>query len=185
MVRTLLVIDVQNDYFPGGAYPLVGAEDAARRGSELLDSARLRGIPVVHLQHVSNGPDAGFFLPGTPGQGIHPALAPADGEPVLIKEHPNGFRRTPLLARLRTLGTDELVVAGMMSSMCVDATVRAALDHGFAVTVVADACAAPDLEFAGRALPGATVHATFMAALADASARVVPTAELVAETGAR
>jgi nicotinamidase-related amidase len=178
VVRTLLVIDVQNDYFPGGAYPLVGAEEAAERGRELLTTAREHGTPVVHLQHVSNGPDAVFFLPGTPGQEIHPALAPSEGEAVLVKEYPNGFRETPLLEQLEALGTDQLVVAGMMSSMCVDATVRAALDAGFSVAVAADACAAPDLEFAGAELPGATVHAAFMAALSDAGARVVPTEEI-------
>jgi nicotinamidase-related amidase len=66
-----------------------------------------------------------------------------------------------------------------MSSMCVDATVRAAADLGLTVTVVHDACAAPDLEFGGVAVPGAMVHAAFMAALADGYAEVVGSAELL------
>jgi nicotinamidase-related amidase len=66
----------------------------------------------------------------------------------------------------------------MMSSMCVDATVRAAVDLGFTATVVHDACAAPDLEFAGRTIPGATVHGAFMAALGSSYARLIGADEL-------
>jgi nicotinamidase-related amidase len=71
------------------------------------------------------------------------------------------------------------VVAGMMSSMCVDATVRAAVDLGFTATVVHDGCAAPDLQFRGDDVPGASVHAAFMAALADGYATVVSADELL------
>jgi nicotinamidase-related amidase len=66
----------------------------------------------------------------------------------------------------------------MMSSMCVDATVRAAPDLGFATTVVHDACAAPDLECGGQAIPGRTVHAAFMAALGGGYASLVAAADL-------
>jgi nicotinamidase-related amidase len=69
---------------------------------------------------------------------------------------------------------------GMMSSMCVDATARAASDLGFDVTVVHDACAAPDLEFGGVEVAGASVHAAFMAALADGYAKVVSADEVAA-----
>jgi nicotinamidase-related amidase len=61
----------------------------------------------------------------------------------------------------------------MMSSMCVDATVRAGADLGFGMTVIHDACAAPDLEFGGTQVPGPTVHAAFMAALGDGYATLV------------
>jgi nicotinamidase-related amidase len=139
----------------------------------VLDRFRDAGEPVVHLKHVWDAPDAPFMKPGTPGIEIHDTVAPAEGEPVIEKTEPNGFLGTPLEERLRADGVDELVVAGMMSSMCVDATVRAAADLGFSVTVVHDACAAPDLEFAGTPIGGATVHAAFMAALADGYATVV------------
>lgn len=172
MARTLLVIDVQNDYFPGGAYPLVGADDAAARAREVLHAFRVAGDPVLHMQHIAE-PDAPFFRPDTPGAEIHETMRSADGEEVLVKAHPNSFLGTPLADRLRDVDTTELVVVGMMSSMCVDATTRAALDLGHAVTVVHDACAAPDLAFAGTTVPGATVHATFMAALGAAGAQVV------------
>jgi nicotinamidase-related amidase len=173
MPRAFLVIDIQRDYFPGGAYPLVEPEAAADAARRVLDHFRAGGEPVVHLKHVWDAPDAPFMRPGTDGIEIHDAVAPADGEPVIEKTEPNGFLGTRLEEHLRDGGVDELVVAGMMSSMCVDATVRAAVDLGFATTVVHDACAAPDLEFGGKLVGGETVHAAFMAALGDGYATMV------------
>jgi nicotinamidase-related amidase len=165
MSKALLLIDVQNDYFPGGAHPLVEPEAAAAAAQRLLEDFRDRGAPVVHVQHVAEGPDATFMRPGTDGVEIHPLVAPEAGEPVIQKAAPNSFLGTSLERELRGHGIEELVVAGMMSSMCVDATVRAASDLGFTATVVHDACAATDLQFGGATIPGATVHAAFMAAL--------------------
>jgi nicotinamidase-related amidase len=180
MARGLLVIDIQRDYFPGGASPLVGPEVAAEVARTVLDAFRAAGDPVVHLRHVWDSPEATFMRPGTPGVEIHPTVAPVDGEPVLDKTEPNGFLGTGLAEVLDALDVDHLHVVGMMSSMCVDATVRAAADLGQEVTVIHDGCAAPDLEFDGVAVPGAMVHAAFMAALADGYAEVVSGAELLA-----
>ena len=177
--RTLLIIDIQRDYFPGGAYPLVEPEAAAEAARKVLDGFRDAGTPVIHMKHVWDAPDAEFMRPGTEGIEIHPAVAPAEGELVLEKASPNSFLETGLEEELLKRGADDLVVAGMMSSMCVDATVRAATDLGFSPTVVHNACAAPDLEFNGVAVPGAAVHAAFMAALADGYAEVTSAAELL------
>jgi nicotinamidase-related amidase len=177
--RTLLIIDIQRDYFPGGAYPLVEPEAAAEAAREVLDSFRSANEPVIHMKHVWDAPEAQFMRPGTEGIEIHPEVEPADGELVLEKASPNSFLDTGLEAELRKLGSDGLVVTGMMSSMCVDATVRAAADLGFSPTVVHDACAAPDLEFKGVSVPGGAVHAAFMAALADGYAEVTSAAELL------
>ena len=179
MARALLIIDIQRDYFAGGAYPLVEPDAATRTARRLLDDFRSGGEPVVHLQHVWDAPEATFMRPGTDGVEIHPLVEPVAGESVIKKAAPNGFVGTPLERHLRDAGVDGLVVGGMMSSMCVDATVRAAVDLGFDVTVVHDACAAPDLEFGGRSIDGATVHAAFMAALADGYATVVSGEELL------
>src|SRR5262249_45878321 len=178
--RTLLIIDIQRDYFPGGAYPLVAPEAAAAAARRVLDSFREAGDPVIHMKHVWDAPDAEFMRPGTEGIEIRPEVEPADGELVLEKTSPNSFVETPLEEELRRRDSDQLVVAGRMSSRCVDATVRAAADLGFSPTVVHDACAAPDLEFNGIDVPGAAVHAAFMAALADGYAEVTSAAELIA-----
>jgi nicotinamidase-related amidase len=178
MERALVIIDIQRDYVPGGAYPLVEPEAAAANAKRLLEAFRDSGEPIVHLQHVWDAPEATFMRPGTDGVEIHADVAPEGEETVLRKAQPNGFVGTALERELRGHGVEEIVVAGMMSSMCVDATVRGAVDLGFTATVVHDACAAPDLEFAGEAIPGKTVHGAFMAALGDGYATLVATDDL-------
>ena len=173
MARGLLIVDIQQDYFPGGLFPLAGPERAAEAAAAVLRTFRTAGDPLIHVRHEWDAPDALFMRPGTPGAQIHPLVAPGPGEQVITKDAPNSFLRTPLLARLQEMAVTDLVVAGMMTSMCIDATVRAAADLGFNVTVVHDACAAPDLEFSGTKVPAAAVHAAFLAALADGYADVV------------
>jgi nicotinamidase-related amidase len=176
VTRALVIIDIQNDYFPGGRNELVGADDAAARAAEVLAGFRERGEQVVHLQHVWDAPDAEFFAPGTPGVEINPAVAPAGDEAVVQKAFPNGFQHTDLEQRLRD--ADQLVLFGMMTSMCVDATVRAAVDLGFECTVVHDACATKDLRFDGRAVAAADVHAAFLAALGDGYAALTSASDV-------
>ena len=178
-MQGLLIIDIQRDYFPGGAFPLVEPEAAAEAARRALDRFRDSGAPVIHLQHIWDSPEAPFFRKGTEGTEIHPLLAPAEGETLITKAEPNGFLGTDLEQTLRAGGIDEVVVAGMMSSMCVDATVRAGADLGFRTTVAHDACATCELEFGGQSVPAPQVHAAFLAALGDGYAEVVPTDELV------
>ena len=180
MSTGLLVIDVQNDYFPGGRMEVPGSPAVAERTADLLRAFRAAGRPVLHLQHVSTRPGATFLLPDTPGVAIHPSAAPLAGEVVLQKHFPNGFRETTLLEALRARGVDRLVLCGMMTQMCVDATARAAVDLGFRCEVAADACGARPMSFAGRTIEASDVHAAFLAALASAYAKVAPVAELVA-----
>lgn len=178
MTRALIVVDIQNDYFPGGVYPLDGPEEAAAQARLLLDAFRGSGETIVHMQHVWDAPDATFMRPGTDGVEINALVAPEEGEPVLQKAHPNSFRETGLESFLRERGVDALVVCGMMTSMCVDATVRAAADLGFTTSVAHDACAAPSLTFAEREVAAADVHAAFLAALSGGYARVASAEEL-------
>jgi nicotinamidase-related amidase len=178
--RLLVIVDIQNDYFPGGAYPLVGPEAAAERAAELLAHFRASGEPIVHIQHVWDAPDATFMRPGTHGVEINEAVAPLADEPVLLKGSPNSFLGTDLEQRIRDAAVDDVVIVGMMTSMCVDSTVRAAADLGFAVSVASDACAAPDLEFGDVRIAGDVVHSAFLAALADSFATVATVGELTA-----
>ncbi|MBI5018108.1 MAG: cysteine hydrolase [Deltaproteobacteria bacterium] len=165
MNRALLLIDLQNDYFPHGRMELVGAEAAVSAAARVLGRFRAAGEPVVHIQHVSVQPGATFFLPGTEGLTIHPSVAPLLGETILTKHFPNSFRDTGLHAHFQGLDLTELVVCGMMSHMCVDTTVRAAFDLGYTVTLVPAACATRDLVFEGQTIPAAAVHGAYMAAL--------------------
>jgi nicotinamidase-related amidase len=177
-MRGLLIIDIQRDYFPGGAMPLVEPEAAAEAARRVLDRFREGGEPIVHMQHIWDAPDAPFFVKGTEGTDFHPLTAPADGETVITKDEANSFLGTNLEERLRADGIDELVVAGMMSSMCVDATVRAGADLGFGMTVVHDGCAAPDLAFGGKTVAGPDVHAAFMAALGSGYATLTSSGDV-------
>lgn len=177
----LLLIDIQNDYFPGGKMELDGAETAARQAAKLLQCWRDRLLPVVHIAHEAVRPGAGFFLPGTAGQKIHPLVLPRPEEKVITKNFPNSFLKTPLLEMLRALEVHRLVIAGMMTHMCVDATVRAAKDLGFHCTLVHDATATRDLAFAGSTTPAAQVQTALIAALSAVCDGVLATEEIVCE----
>jgi nicotinamidase-related amidase len=90
---------------------------------------------VFHVRHLSTRPGSTFFLPGTKGQEIHAAVAPLGNEAIVEKNFPNSFRATKLEEGLKSLGVKNLVVAGMMTHMCVDATVRHAADLGYRITL--------------------------------------------------
>ena len=177
MSTALILVDIQNDYFPGGSMALHEMEPAADNAARLLAAFRDRGAPRYHVQHLSVRPGATFFVPGTPGVEINERVIPADGEPVVQKNFPNAFRDTTLLETLRSDGIQDLVIVGAMSHMCIDGAVRAAKDFGFAVTVIHDACATRDLEFGETVVPAAQVHAAFMSALGFAYAKVISAEE--------
>jgi nicotinamidase-related amidase len=179
MTTALVLVDIQNDYFPGGNMALEGMDAAAANAARLLAGFRERGLPVFHVRHLSVRPGATFFVPGTPGANLHVSVNPAAGEPVVEKNFPNSFRGTSLLEQLRGTNADGVVIAGAMSHMCIDATTRAAFDHGLRCTVAEDACATRALEFGGRTIPARDVHAAFMAALAVPYARIAPTEDVL------
>lgn len=180
MKTALVLIDLQNDYFPGGRLELVGIEPAAARAHTLLQAFRQSGRPIFHVQHVALGPDATFFLPDTSGVEIHPKLQPLPKEPVIQKHFPNSFRKTGLLEALCQAGIEDLVICGAMSHMCIDATTRAAFDYGLNCRVIHDACAARNLVFEGLEVPAVQVHAAFMAALQARYAQVLSLEEFLA-----
>jgi len=177
--QALIIIDIQNDYFPGGKWALDGADQAADNAAKLLNAARKRGDLVVHVRHEFESSDAPFFVPGSEGAAIHAKVQPVAGEPVVLKHKVNAFRDTPLKTTLDQHGITDLTIVGSMSHMCIDAATRAAADFGFDVTVAHDACATLPLDFNGKQVPAADVQASAMAALAFAYAKVVKTDELL------
>ena len=173
MKSALILIDIQNDYFPGGAMELTGMTQAAAQAREVLFACRQARRPIFHIQHLALGPDAAFFRPDTPGVEINESFRPLPGEALIQKHYPNAFRETGLLEALNNGGAEELVICGAMSHMCIDATTRAAFDFGLKCTVIHDACATRDLVFEGLTIPAAHVHGAFMAALGMRYARVL------------
>lgn len=172
MTQALLIVDIQNDYFPGGTMELEGSLLAGTKAGQLLQAFRRKSKPVIHIQHVSTRPGATFFLPNTKGVEIHDSVAPQPGETVIQKHYPNSFRETPLLEHLKQLGVTELVIAGMMTQMCIDTTTRAAADLGFQCSLAHDACATRAQSFGGVTVPAAQVQTAFLAALNGAFAKV-------------
>jgi nicotinamidase-related amidase len=177
----LVLVDIQNDYFEGGKMALEGSREAAQTAERLLSLFRKNGIHVVHIQHVSAHAGATFFIPNTPGVEIHAAVKPLETETVIQKHFPNSFRETGLLAHLQQKGVRRLVIAGMMTHMCVDATTRAAADLGFQCLIAQDGCATRSLKFQERVIPAEDVHGAFLAALNGAYGRVMSVDQIIKE----
>lgn len=179
MKPALVLVDIQQDYFPNGRMEVAGAIEAAYVAKRLLDSFREKNQPIVHVQHISARPGATFFLPNTKGINFHESVAPLPDELVIQKQYPNSFRDTELEEYLLSKGIRDLVICGMMSHMCIDATTRAAFDKGYACIVAHDACATRKMAFKGIDIPAKDVHGAFMAASGSVYAKVLSAEEII------
>jgi nicotinamidase-related amidase len=175
----VIVIDAQNEYV-SGKLPLVGVAPALDNIAILLKAARAAGAPIIHVQH--KGRAGGLFDPGADSFKLAPQAASASGETIVEKPLPNAFAQTSLQDALTKTGKKSLIIAGFQTHMCVSSTVRAALDLGYRITVVADAVATRDLPdpTGGPALPAAELHRAALAGLADRFAIVAKLADLKA-----
>ena len=180
----LLLIDHQQEYATDGGLPLTGIDPAVAEIANLLAAARQAGTPVIHIQQQGR-PGGALFTPGTPRADFISSVRPIDGETVVPKGLPNAFAKTPLDEVLRRTGRNELIVAGFMTHMCVSATVRSALDHGYRASVIAGGCATRDLPdpLGDGVLKATDLHRAALAALADRFATILPDAKAI--TGAR
>ncbi len=175
----LLVIEIQNDYFPNGRMPLERSTEASLKAQEALQALRAKQKSIIHVQHISTHPNAVHFLPCTKGVEFHPNVQPAKNETIIKKHYPNSFKDTNLLNHLIKNQINHLIICGMMTHMCVDATVRAAYDLGFTCTVLHDACATKNLEFNNMIIPAQSAHHAFLAALQPLYANVISTKEFL------
>jgi nicotinamidase-related amidase len=183
MNTALLLIDIQNDYFPNGRMPLERSTEASLKAQEVLQAFRNKQRPVFHVQHISTRPDATFLLPCTKGIEFHPNVQPQKNEVIVKKHYPNGFKDTSLLSQLQKKNIRHLVIAGMMTHLCIDATVRAAYDYGFSCTILHDACASKNLEFNGALIPSQSVHHAFLAAMQPTYGNVISSREILQMIG--
>ena len=143
MSKALLVIDLQNDYFPGGAFPLWNTDVVLKNIEHAIEKANSLGVPVIHIQHIANSKQgiAPFFNEGTPGADIHPQiLAAAPKAPIVIKEFADSFEKTTLEETLSKLGVTELLVCGMMTQNCVTHTAISKAAEKYKVTILPDCC---------------------------------------------
>jgi nicotinamidase-related amidase len=147
MQKALLVIDVQNDYFPGGNFPLWNTDATLANIERAIRAAQEKGVPVIHIQHIANPAKgiAPFFNQGTPGAAIHPRiLAAAPAAPVVVKAFADSFLHTELEPLLAHLGVTELLVCGMMTQNCVTHTAISKAAEKYRVTILPDCCTTVD-----------------------------------------
>ncbi|OUI80752.1 isochorismatase [Gluconobacter sp. DsW_056] len=170
----LVLIDIQREY-RDGRVPLANVDAAADEAGRLLDLARRKGVPVIHIAHDAAGPGAPAFASDGPYRDFLTQVTPREGETVLFKTHANAFIGTGLADRIKETGRNEIIIAGDTVGVCVSTTARAAAEeYGLRVTLVADAIAARDIaDPLGGTIAAETVRRVALAELADMFAVVV------------
>ncbi|MFD1413932.1 cysteine hydrolase family protein [Oceanobacillus jeddahense] len=173
MSTALIIVDIQNDYFSNGRMELVNPDKAATNAAKILEWFRTyHKDNIFHVQHIASDPALGFFLPDTEGVKINEVVQPLENENIITKHFPNSFLKTELERKLKEKEITKVVIAGMMTHMCIDATVRAAVDLGYDTTLIEDACATLDLSYEGKVTTADQVHNAFISALESMYAKV-------------
>lgn len=148
MKKALLLIDLQNDYFPGGKFPLWNTDVTLSNIEQAINAAKAKNIPIIHIQHIAN-PEMGiapFFNKGSEGARIHSRiLEAAPDAPIVIKEFADSFEKTNLEEVLKGLGVDELLVCGMMTQNCVTHTAISKSAEKYKVSILPDCCTTVDV----------------------------------------
>ena len=150
----LILIDIQDFYFPGGAVELVEPEKAGEQAKQLLSYFRENDGLVVHVRHDFQ-----------PGGDIHKLVAPIDGEKIISKKEVSCFLGTDLSDYLKANNIKNVVLAGMQTHMCLEGGTRAAHDLDYNCNVISDACATRNLKFGETTVKAADVHASTLATL--------------------
>ncbi|MEX2803557.1 cysteine hydrolase family protein [Streptococcus sp. H31] len=163
--QALLIIDVQKDYFHLGKCELVRPEEALIQINRLETLFLKRNLPILYIQHIKKNEDADFFAENSEGAELHPSLNLQKEALVITKHFPNSFLGTGLDDKLQALEVGQLVIAGMMTHMCVDSTVRAAKEKGYQPIVISDATATKDLFYKNQKIDASDVQLSFLAAL--------------------
>jgi nicotinamidase-related amidase len=137
----LILIDLQNDYMPGGAFPLWNTEPVLANIRTAMEEARALGVRIVHVQHIAD-PKLGlspFFNEGTHGAEIETSIADAAREaPIVIKQYADSFHQTSLESLLAAWNVDTLLIAGMMTQNCVTHTAISKAAENYRVVILTD-----------------------------------------------
>ena len=145
--KALIVIDLQNDYFEGGKFPLWNTDAVLSNIKQAIAKANELNIPVIHVQHVADSSKgmAPFFNEGSTGVAIHDEImAAAPNAPVVIKHFADSFLHTNLEEVLQELGSEALLICGMMTQNCVTHTAMSDDAKKYQVNVLTDCCTTVD-----------------------------------------
>jgi nicotinamidase-related amidase len=162
----LIIIDIQNFYFPEGSVPLFEPEKAAENAKQLLTFFRDQNMTVIHVRHNTNS-----------GAEIHNSVSPKENEKVISKDKANAFVGTDLFEFLKNKKITDLILCGMQTHMCLEAATRAASDYGFNCTVIEDACATRDLNYGNNTVKAKDVHFSTLSTLNGTYAKILTTQE--------
>ena len=164
----LLIIDVQEFYFPGGQVPLEHPEKTSMEIKKVLDVFRDKNMKVIHIKH-NAGKNAN----------IHPNVAPIEGEKVITKSEANSFNGTELGEYLSSKNITHIIVTGMQTHMCVEATTRAAYDMGYKCIVPEETATTRDLNYNNHTIKSKDVHYSTLSTLENSYAKVVKLGDLL------
>lgn len=150
----LILIDIQNFYFPGGASELYKPEQTGLNAQKILYYFRETNQLVIHIRHNFE-----------PGGEIHADVAPIKGEKIISKNEVNAYKGTDLLSYLKEHEIKNIVLVGMQTHMCLEAATRASYDYDFKCTVIEDACTTKDLKFGDKIIKAEDVHYSTLSTL--------------------
>lgn len=140
MKKALIVIDIQNDYFANGKFPLWNADNILNNVEKAIEKANANNIPVILIQHISDSKSL-FFNEGTKGVEIHPRILKAvPNSKKVIKTFADSFYKTNLKEVLSQLGVEEILVCGMMTQNCVVFTAISKEADEYSVKILSDCC---------------------------------------------
>ncbi len=160
--QALVIVDLQNDFCPGGSLAVPDGDRIVPAVNELIERFSRAGLPIFATRdwhpenHVSFKAQGGLWPPhcvqNTPGARFHPGLRLPDSATVISKADSeekdaySGFEGTDLAALLKKAGVDRIVVCGLATDYCVKATALDGLRAGLKVVVVEDAIRGVDVQ---------------------------------------
>ncbi|KAI8890291.1 Isochorismatase hydrolase [Backusella circina FSU 941] len=183
MKEALIIVDVQNDYFPNGKFPTWQPEETAEQIKILINKFRNENKEVIYVIHHSTDEQRktlDFFEPGSWGAEIHDSVKPLPSEKVFIKEYSDSFVGTDLTEYLKSKSIDTTIVVGMMIHNCVNATAYSSTDLGFKTIVVDEAVNTMDLKYnENEVIPAEVLKKSFLAGIQFAYAKLRTMAQIL------
>jgi nicotinamidase-related amidase len=163
--KALIVIDLQNDYFPDGKFPLWNTDDVLTNIEFAIESANSKNIPVILVQHIANAEKgiAPFFNKDSDGANIHSRILElAENAEIVVKEFADSFEQTRLEQILEESNINELLICGMMTQNCVTHTAISKKAERYNVSILADCCTSVDQMIHNIALNAVSTRIPFI-----------------------